>query len=127
MNIINNGIVAILVELHKLTGNLGLSILLFTLLMRSVLLPLSIPALSSQKKIKQLQPEMDVLKKKHKGDKKALQMAQLELYKKYNINPLAGCLPQVVQIVTLLVLYSSLQHFLSQDFISHDLAGWRSG
>jgi YidC/Oxa1 family membrane protein insertase len=107
-----------LIQLQGVTGNLGLSILLFTFLVRSILLPLSIPSLKSQKKIKELQPEVNKLKAKHGSDKRAFQMAQLELYKKYNANPLSGCLPQILQLVILIFLYQVLVSFLSTSTIN---------
>ncbi len=108
----------ILVQLQGFTGNLGLSILLFTFLVRSLLLPLSIPSLKSQKKMRELQPEVKKLKEKHKNDNKAFQAAQLELYKKYNANPLSGCLPQLLQIVMLIFLYRVLVGFLASSTIN---------
>ncbi len=113
MNIINDFLLNILIQLHQLTGNLGLSILVFTLLIRLILLPLSLPSLKSQKKMKEINPELKKLKQIHGSDKKALQMAQIELYKKHNLNPLAGCLPQLIQIVFLIVLYHVLVRFVS--------------
>lgn len=107
-----------LVQLQAVTGNLGISILLFTLIVRSLLLPLSLPTFSSQKKMKALQPELDKLKKKFKDDKKGFQNAQIELYKKYNLNPLSGCLPQVLQIAILLILYRVLVSFLAKGDIN---------
>jgi YidC/Oxa1 family membrane protein insertase len=114
MQFLTNGLLEVLVQLHNLTGNLGLSILLFTFIVRSILLPLSLPSITSQKKMKALQPELEELKKKHKDDKKSLQLAQMELYKKYNLNPLAGCLPQLFQIGILILLYQVLIKFVTQ-------------
>lgn len=102
-----------LVQLQMFTGNLGLSILLFTFLVRSILLPLSLPSIRSQKKMRELAPEVKKLKEKHGDDKKAFQLAQMELYKKYNANPLSGCLPQIIQIVILIFLYRVLVGFLA--------------
>ena len=113
MQAITNIILQALIQLQGLTGNLGLSILLFTFLIRSLLLPLSLPSLKSMKKMKELQPHLNELKKKYKDDKKGLQSAQLELYKKYNANPLSGCLPQILQLVILIFLYRVLVSFLS--------------
>jgi YidC/Oxa1 family membrane protein insertase len=115
MQFLTNGLLEVLVQLHNLTGNLGLSILLFTFIVRSLLLPLSLPAIQSQKKMKALQPELEELKKKHKNDKKNLQLAQMELYKKYNLNPLAGCLPQLFQIGILILLYQVLIEFVTKS------------
>lgn len=66
------------------------------------------PSIKSSKKIQELQPEIKKLKDKHKGDKQALALAQAQLYKSYNINPLAGCLPQLLQLFILIVLYQSI-------------------
>jgi len=65
-----------------------------------------------------LQPEIAALQKKHKKDPKALQQAQLALYKEKNINPLAGCLPQIIQIALLIVLYQAFLHFFSLEQIN---------
>jgi YidC/Oxa1 family membrane protein insertase len=108
----------LLAQLHQLTGNLGWSILTFTLLIKLLFVPLSIPSMKSQKKMKELQPELNKLKKLHKDDKKSLQVAQIELYKKHNINPLSGCLPQIVQLVLLIVLYQVLISFVSKTEVN---------
>lgn len=103
----------VLTWLYQLTGSFGLAILLFTVLMRTILLPLSLPTLQSQKKMRDLAPEIEKLKKKHGKDQKALQLAQMELYKQHNVNPLAGCIPYILQLVVIFALYSVLQHFVS--------------
>ena len=113
LTILTNFFLQGLAELQGITGNLGISILVFTFLMRSLLLPLSLPSMKAQKKMRVLQPEVKKLKEKHKGDAKAFQMAQMELYKKYNANPLSGCLPQIVQLVILIFLYRILVGFLT--------------
>lgn len=94
-------------------GSLGWAIVAFTFLVRLALYPLTSSSLRAQKKIRDLQPELKKLGTKHKGDKQALQRAQMELYQKYNVNPLAGCLPQLVQIFLLIVLYQALLAFLN--------------
>lgn len=107
---------------NVLTGNLGAAIILFTLVIRFILLPITLPSIKAQKKMMDLKPELDQLKKKHKGDATELQKAQMELYKKYNINPLAGCLPQLLQFGVLIVLYQTLLAFLKQPtFNGHEL------
>ena len=113
MQVITDGFIQFLTLLNDLTGNLGLAILVFTFLIRSVLLPLSMPTLKASQKMKELQPELKKLKKKHGKDKKALQEAQMELYKKYNVNPLAGCIPQLLQFAVLIFLYQALISFLN--------------
>jgi len=100
----------ILIEIYKITGSLGLSIIGLTVIFKGIMVPITLPSLKSQQKMKELQPEINALKKKH-SDKKILQQEQLNLYKKYNINPLAGCLPQIFQLIVLIFLYHALTVF----------------
>ena len=113
MEFITSFFIQALALLSDITGSLGLAILVFTFLIRSIMLPISLPTLRASKKMQDLQPELKKLKKLHGKDKKALQEAQLELYKKYNINPLAGCIPQLLQLAVLIFLYQSLLSFLN--------------
>lgn len=101
-----------LVYLTDVTGSLAAAVVLFTLIARTILLPLTIPSLKATKKMRDVQPELKKLKEKHGSDKQALQKAQMELYKKYNINPLSGCLPQLVQLGLFIAMYHALIEFL---------------
>lgn len=107
-----------LVFLISTTGSLGFSIIIFTFLIRSALLPLTLPSLKSGSKMRDLQPKIKELQKKHGKDKQALQKAQMDLYKKYNINPLAGCIPQLAQLGVLIILYRVLINFLNTPEIN---------
>ncbi len=101
-----------LVFLTSFTGSLAAAVVLFTIIARVVLLPLTIPSIKATKKMRDVQPELKKLKEKHGKDKKAMQQAQLDLYKKYNINPLSGCLPQIIQIGLFIAIYHALIEFL---------------
>lgn len=113
---ISNLVFQILLQLYQVTGNLGLAIISFTLLLRLLLFPLSHRSLHMQKEMRKLQPELNKLKKRH-TDPKKLQQAQMDLYKNYNVNPLSGCLPQIVQLVLLIFLYHIFVNFLGQETI----------
>ena len=95
-----------LVLLYKFTGNLGWSIVLMTIGLRLLMNPLIVPSLKITKKIQELTPELAKLKEQYKGDKQGLITAQAELYKKHGANPASGCLPQIVQLVILIALFS---------------------
>lgn len=97
---------------HGLGNSFGLAIIALTIVLRGITIPLTIPALKSQKKMQGLQPELAKLKKKHL-DKKQLQMAQLEFYKQHGVNPGAGCLPQILQIIVLIALYQAFLKFIN--------------
>jgi YidC/Oxa1 family membrane protein insertase len=61
--------------------------------------------MKSARKMAKLKPHMDELQKKHKGDRQALQQAQMALYKEHGVNPAAGCLPLLIQMPVLIALY----------------------
>ncbi len=85
--------------------NLGLAIILLTVLVRIVLLPLKKQAIESQLKQKELQPELKELAEKYKDDRQGLAGAQMQLYKDRGIHPASGCLPTLIQLPILIVLY----------------------
>lgn len=91
---------------NNLTGSLGWSIVIVTVLIRLILLPLVIPSLRSAKKMKELQPKLRKIQEQAGKDKQRLATMQMELYKKEGINPLSGCLPQVLQIAVLLMFFT---------------------
>lgn len=95
-----------LVIFYKLLGgNMGLAIIGFTVALRAALTPLTHQYMESMKKMRELAPQLEKIKKKHKGDKTKLLQAQAEFYKQNNIKPGGGCLPYVVQIVILITFF----------------------
>ena len=104
-----NPLVALFVNLlfafYYLLGNLGLSIVVVTLLIRVALLPLILPSFKSSRKMQELQPELQRLQEKYGKNQTALAAAQMELYKKKGVNPLSGCLPNILQIVVLMLFF----------------------
>lgn len=104
-----NPIVNSLVALYKVTGNLGLAIILLTILIRLVLIPVMAPTMKTMKKQQALQPEIRKLKEKYKGDQQKFAAAQMELFKEHGINPASGCLSQIVMLMVLIALYSVIQ------------------
>lgn len=86
-------------------SDLGLAIILVTILVRFVLYPLSRKALVSQKKISGLQPKIKEIQKKHKDDRQKQSEAVMKFYKENNINPFAGCLPFLIQLPIIIGMY----------------------
>lgn len=118
MQYLTEPLLLLLTTLTSALGSLGWAIIFFTLIVRFVLYPLSHKSLKSQKQMKELQPEIKKLEKAHTGTAQELQQAKLDLYKRYNVNPLAGCLPQIVQIGLLFVLYHILVTFLKNPMVN---------
>lgn len=105
-NIIYEPLLNVLVYLYGLAAqDLGLAIVVMTVLIRLASLPLSLRTLRSQRDMAALAPELETLKARHKGDQAAQGQAMMELYKKHRVNPLGGCLPLLIQIPVLFALY----------------------
>jgi YidC/Oxa1 family membrane protein insertase len=87
----------------------GIVIILLTIIVRLLLVPLSITQTRSMVKMQKIQPELKELQKKYKDDKQRLQQETMEFYKKNNVNPLAGCLPLLLQMPVFFALYRALR------------------
>ncbi|MCA9230801.1 MAG: YidC/Oxa1 family insertase periplasmic-domain containing protein [Planctomycetales bacterium] len=93
---------------YRFVGNYGIAIIMLTVLVRSCMFPISRKQAQSMAKMQELKPEMDKLKEKYKNDMQKQSQAMQEIYKKHNINPLAGCLPMFIQLPIFLGLYRAL-------------------
>ena len=90
------------------TGSAGLSIIIFTILIRLVLLPLSLKGTRSMKAMQAMQPKVAALKKKHGDDKQKVQEETMKLYREEGVNPLGGCLPLLLQMPFFFAFYHAL-------------------
>jgi len=106
--------------------DLGVAIVLLTIVIRFLLYPISKKQIESQKKLQELQPEIKRLQEKHKGDKEKQGRALMEFYKEKKVNPASGCLPLVVQIVFFIALYRAFIAGLNFDSGCRDLYGFVS-
>ena len=95
--------------------DLGVTILVLTLIVRILLYPLNRRAITSQRSIQRLQPEMEALKEKHKDDREKLAQEMMALYKREKINPLSSCLPIVVQLPILIAVYQVFTAGIKSD------------
>lgn len=108
---IQNVLEYIVVFLYKnIVSNYGIVIILLTVIVRIVLIPLTISQTKSMAKMQKLQPELKELQKKYKDDKQKLQQETMEFYKKNNVNPLAGCLPLLLQMPVFFALFQALRN-----------------
>ena len=103
-------------------GNFGLAIIAFTILMRLILFPLAQASFKSMAKMKKLQPEMQRLKETYPNDRQKMQQELMALYKREGANPVAGCLPILVQIPIFFSLYKVL--FVTIEMYHAPFYGW---
>ena len=106
----------LLVWLQKLTGDVGIAIVLMTLIVRAALIPLFRRQIVSTKRMQLIQPEVKELQKRYKGDRAKFSAAQMELFKERGVNPASGCLPLLLQLPLLMIIYS----VISQGLVTPD-------
>jgi YidC/Oxa1 family membrane protein insertase len=108
--------------LYQILGNFGLAILAVTVLVKAAFYPLANKSYESMAKMKKLQPEMERIRDRYKDDRGRQQQELMALYQKEKINPLAGCLPILVQIPVFFALYKVL--FVTIDMRHAPFYGW---
>ncbi|MCP8940988.1 membrane protein insertase YidC [Alsobacter sp. SYSU M60028] len=108
--------------IYKFVGNFGVAILVVTVLVKAAFFPLANKSYSSMAKMKAVQPQMAALKEMYPDDRVKQQQELMELYKREKINPLAGCLPVVIQIPVFFALYKVL--FVTIEMRHAPFFGW---
>lgn len=109
-------------KFYGLVGNFGVAILLLTLTVRLFMFPLANKSYESMSKMRNLQPKMEEIKKKHPDDAAKQQQELMALYQKEKINPLAGCLPLLLQIPVFYAVYKML--FVTIEMRHAPFFGW---
>lgn len=123
-------LVYVMKAFYSFLGNWGLAIILLTLLVRLCVLPFNLMSMRSMKAMQRIQPKLQALREKYKGDPGALNRETMALMKQNGANPLGGCLPMLIQVPVFFALYrvigSSIELYQSPfygwitDLSSHD-------
>lgn len=92
--------------LHSFISNYGLVIILFSIIIKTALQPLTKSSMTSMRKMQKLQPMMQEIREKYKSDAQQMNIQIMKLYKDYGVNPAGGCLPLLLQLPILYALYS---------------------
>ncbi len=95
---------------YNLVGDVGVAILLITILFQLILYPLNNKSIRAQKQLADLQPELERIKRENKGDQQKLATETMKLYKDNKINPFGSCLPVLIQIPIFLALFYVFQN-----------------
>ena len=103
----------IIEHIYNLVSNYGLAIIIFTILIKLILIPLNIHSQKAMKKQQKIQPLMAELQKKYANDQEKLQREMMKIYKENNISMTGGCLPMLIQMPILIGLYQVIQKPLS--------------
>jgi YidC/Oxa1 family membrane protein insertase len=105
MSSISNLFGYILNFIYELVQNYGIAIIMFSVLLKLVLLPLSIKQQKTMKKTAKIQEKVKEIQEKYKNDQMRMNQEMMDLYKKENMSPLSGCLSSIIQILLLLAIF----------------------
>jgi len=95
--------------IYNVIGDYAISIIVFTVVVKLLLLPLTLTQTKSMKSMQLIQPKMDEIKKKYQNDPDKQNQKIMELYKEHKVNPLAGCLPLLIQFPIIIGLFNALR------------------
>lgn len=109
MSAIINLMNSILLAINSFTHNYGLTIIVLTFIIKIITWPLMSKQLASARAMQEMQPELKKIQEKYKNDQAKLNQATMELWQKYNVNPLAGCLPLLIQLPILWAMFQVLR------------------
>ncbi|MCX5641718.1 MAG: YidC/Oxa1 family insertase periplasmic-domain containing protein, partial [Candidatus Omnitrophica bacterium] len=109
MVLVGRFILKILTFFHRIIPNWGVAIILLTILLKIIFFPLTRLSLRTMKTMQKLQPYLKDLSKKYKDNPKAMQQEMFGIYRQYRINPMAGCLPMLVQIPIFISIFIMLK------------------
>ena len=108
--------------LYSVTGDIGIAIILLTILIRLLLVPVFRAQIVSQRRMQILQPELRAIQLKYKGNRAKISEEQMKLYRERGVNPASGCLPAIVQLILLLPMYQVFNQGLNAPDISSMLS-----
>lgn len=108
--------------LHQLLGNLGVAIIILTVLVKILFYPLANKSFNSMARMKVMQPQMEKIKQKYANDKMKMNQELMDLYRREKINPMSGCLPMLIQAPIFFCLYKVF--FVTIEMRHAPFFGW---
>lgn len=127
MNFIITPLRAVIDFIYMGVGDYAVAIILFTLVVKLILLPLDLKQRSSTKKMAALNPKLAEINKKYEKDPEKKSAKTMELYRKEKINPMSGCLPMLIQFPVLIAMFSVMRHVADERVVSMFLDVYNGG
>jgi YidC/Oxa1 family membrane protein insertase len=118
--------IMVFIHAHLVGGSWGLAIVGLTIFIRAILVPLTLRQLKSMQEMQRLAPQINALKEKYKEDKQRQQQEIMKFYQEHKINPLASCLPLILQIPVFISLFYMLRTDLKLDICGRQLRQYYS-
>ena len=117
MSVITNALLAVIEWIYTIVRNHGWSIVIFTVLIRLVLVPLDVQSRKGMRKMQKIQPQLNALQKKYANDRAKLQQKQSELMRKERYSPLSGCLPMLIQMPILFAMFGAMRAVANEKIV----------
>ena len=121
MNFLNSLLLTLIKALHTFINNYALTIIVFTILIKLVVMPLNLKSRRSTMRMSTIQPKAAALQAKYKDDQEKLNQKIQELYRKEGINPMGSCLPMLISMVILFAMFYALRTFANERLVSQFL------
>ena len=117
MSAITNALTGVIQWIYGLIQNHGWSIVIFTILIRLVLMPLDVSSRKGMRRMAKIQPQLTALQKKYANDRAKLQQKQSELMRREHYNPLSGCLPLLIQMPILFAMFGAMRAVANEKIV----------
>lgn len=121
MGFLNSLLLTTIKALHTIINNYALTIIVFTILIKVVVMPLNLKSRRSTMRMTSVQPKMQALQEKYKDDQEKLNQKVQELYRKEGVNPMGSCLPMIISMVILFAMFYALRTFANEQLVSQFL------
>ena len=121
MGFLNSLLLTIMKAMHSFINNYALTIILFTILIKVVVMPFNLKSRRSTMRMSSVQPQMKALQEKYKDDQEKLNQKMQELYRKEGVSPLGGCLPMIFSMIILFAMFYALRTFANEQLVAQFL------
>ena len=121
MSFLNSLLLTLIKAMHGFINNYALTIILFTIDIKLVVMPLNLKSRRSTMRMSSVQPKMTELQEKYKDDQEKLNQKMQELYRKEGVSPLGGCLPMIISMVILFAMFYALRTFANEQLVAQFL------
>ncbi len=121
MSFLNSLLLTLIKALHSIINNYALTIIVFTVLIKLVVMPLNLKSRRSTMRMSSLAPKQKALQEKYKDDQEKLNQKLQELYRKEGVNPMGSCLPMLISMVILFAMFYALRTFANEQLVSQFL------
>ena len=121
MSFLNSLLLTLIKAMHGFINNYALTIILFTIVIKLVVMPLNLKSRRSTMRMSSVQPKMAELQEKYKDDQEKLNQKLQELYRKEGVSPMGGCLPMIFSMIILFAMFYALRTFANEQLVAQFL------